>query len=152
MKYCVKITALVLLVALLLPYAIFSASATTEHDVIQFEDGSYITIEITGMDTRSASTKTAKKTYRYHNNDGVEEWKAVLNGTFSYNGTSSTCTASSCTVSITNTAWYVISKTATKSSNMAYANLTMGKKVLGIVTDRKSISMKLTCDKNGNLS
>lgn len=121
-------------------------------DVLYLDDGSYITIEINDVNSRAISSKTASKTYTYCNSSGVVQWKAVLNGTFSYDGTTATCTASICTVSISNDNWYVISKTTSKNGGTANAELTMGLRHLGITTKRESITMRLTCDKNGNLS
>lgn len=138
---------------LLFPCNVRAAVNTTENDeIIQFEDGSYITTEISISETRATSTKTASKTYVYKNSSGTEQWRAVLSGTYSYTGTTSNCTSSSCNVTITNTNWYVVSKTVGKSGSSAVAELTMGRKLLGITVDNKTISMKLTCDANGNLS
>ena len=79
-------------------------------------------------------------------------WKAVLTGTFTYNGTSATCTASSCNVIIYDSDWHEISKSATKSSNTASASVTMGRKFLGITIDKETFYLSLSCDKNGVLS
>lgn len=133
-----------------------SATATDIHNtddyIIHLTDGSYITVELTVQQSRALSMVTGSKSYIYHDSNGTEQWRAVLTGTFSYNGSKATCTVSTCDVSITNTAWYVVSKTATKSENTARCNLTMGRKNLGITVEQQSFSIKLTCDANGNLS
>ena len=93
------------------------------------------------------------KTYTYRNSNGEEEWRAVLSGLFTYNGTSATCTSSYCDVTITDTAWSVNSKTVGKSGASATAELTMCKKLLGfITTSEKSLSMTLTCSPNGDFT
>ena len=79
-------------------------------------------------------------------------WKAVLTGTFTYNGTSAACTASSCNVTIYDSNCHEISKSATKSSNTASASVTMGRKFLGITVAKNDYSISLSCDKNGVLS
>ena len=122
------------------------------NDIIWLDNGCYITIETYIYESRAASTKSASRNYTCTDSNGAELWKATLYGTFTYTGTTSTCTASSCTVSITNDAWYTISKTASKSGNAATADVVMGKKFLGIKIDEESVSMRLTCDANGNLS
>ena len=153
MKRAFTLIVLIFLLIAMFPMSVFAEPSSKEAEsIIYFDDGSYITIEITSIDTRSTSTRSGKKTYTYHGNNGDIEWKATLSGTFTYNGTTSSCTASRCSVSITDTDWYVVSKTASKSGNSATAELTMGLRYIGITTKKESVSMKLTCDKNGNLS
>ena len=151
-KFAKIITIVVLLVALL-PMNVF-ASENTSHsvDIIYLEDGSYITVETQLIQTRVAYTRSANRVYTYNNNNGEEQWRAVLSATFTYNGTTSTCTASSCNVTITNTNWYEVSKTVGKSGNTATAELVMGRKFLGITVQKETLNMSLTCDANGNLS
>ena len=55
-------------------------------------------------------------------------------------------------MTITNTNWYIVSKSATKSGNAAVGELTMGRKFLGIIVEKVPVSMRITCDANGNLS
>lgn len=143
----------ILLAALIIPLIPLNGNAAwgTEN-IIYLDDGSYIIIEIDQQDARTTGTKTGSKTYTYTAKNGDVEWTAVQRGTFSYTGSSSTCTSSSCDVSIDNTAWYVYSKISEKSGNSATTELTMGRKVLGITVDKYSISLKISCDANGNLS
>lgn len=143
---------LVLLLAFAFPVSAMAAPTQAAPEVIYFEDGSYITVSLSEAQTRASGTKSGNKTYRYYDSNDVELWRAVLTGTFTYTGSSATCTASSCNVTISNSAWYVVSKTATKSGNKALADLTMGKKVLGITISKKSVSMQLACSANGTLS
>lgn len=153
MKRLVKIVVSTLLVLALLPVSTLAATeAPKTEDIIYLDNGCYITVELTVTEARAARSKSGSKTYICHANDGSEEWRAVLNGTFSYTGTSSLCTVANCTVTITNTNWYEVSKTATRSGNAAVAELTMGRKFLGITIDKESYTMRITCDANGNLS
>lgn len=152
MKQFTRLLCVILLCAVLLPNSAMAADVTHSSDIIYLEDGSYITVELTEIATRALSTKTGKKTYTYKNSDGVEEWRAVLTGTFGYTGTHSSCTSSVCDVTITKDTWYVVSKTTNVSGNSALADLTMGRKFIGITVEKESLSMKLTCDVNGNLS
>ena len=149
MKRCITLALIILFIVAMMPTNVFAVEAK---DVIRFDDGSYITVEIINMDTRATSTKTGSKVYTYRNSDGDQQWKATLTGTFTYTGSSSTCTSSSCNVSITDSDWYVVSKTTSTSGSSATTDLTMGLKYLGITVDKVSVSLKLTCDKNGNLS
>lgn len=143
----------ILLAAFMIPLIHLNGNAAwgTEN-IIYLDDGSYITIEIDQQEARAAGTKTGSKTYTYTAKNGDVEWTAVQRGTFSYTGSSSTCISSSCDVSINNTAWYIYSKTSEKDGNSAITELTMGRKLLGVTVDKYSISLKLSCDANGNLS
>ena len=152
MKRYFAFALVILLISIILPINVFATTSSDSEEIIYFDDGSYITIEISSIDTRATSTKTGNKVYTYRNSDGTQQWKATLTGTFTYTGSSSTCTSSSCNVSISDSDWYTISKSASKSGNSATASLTMGLKYLGVTVDRVSISLKLTCDQNGNLS
>ena len=153
MKRLLSIALLITLLITLLPTNTYAA-ANSEIDtsIIYLDDGSYITVELTWADTRATNTKTATKTYTNKNSSGEEQWRAVLRGTFTYTGTTVACTAASCDVTITNTNWYIVSKSATKSGNAAVGELTMGRKFLGITVDKVPVSMRITCDANGNLS
>ncbi len=142
-----------LLLAFIFPINAMAASIqSTEERSVYFEDGSYITVTLSEVQTRASGTKSGSKTYRSYTSDGTEEWRAVLTGTFTYTGSSATCTASSCNITISNTAWYVVSKTATKSSNTAKASITMGRKLLGVTIEKKSADLSLSCSANGTLS
>lgn len=127
------------------------------------DDGSYYVetftyspeaIEMSSVSLQAAtsSSKSASKSVTYYSSDNVALWKASVNGTFTYNGTTSTCTKASHSVTIYNSAWYKYSGSAYASGNKATANITMKKKFLGIVTSTRSATLTLTCDKNGNLS
>ena len=146
------VLAAVLLITLLPCKAYATVDAQANENVIYLGDGSYITIELTWVESRASGTKTASKTHKYYNSDGVEQWRAVLSGTFSYTGSSATCTAASCNVTISDSSYYVVSKDVSKSGNKALCTLIMGEKFLGITIDKETINMSITCDANGNLS
>ena len=152
MKRLLKSLIPFIIILSIVPMSAFAANTSQTENVIYFEDGSYLTIELTVANTRALDLITGSKTYVYRNSNSVEQWRAVLTGTFSYNGSSATCSVSTCDVTITNTNWYVISKTATKSGNVARCSLTMGLKQLGVTVDEYSTTIKLTCDARGNLS
>ncbi len=143
---------LVLLLAFVFPINTMAASTQSTQEVIYFEDGSYITVALSEAQSRASGTKSGSKTYKCYNSNDVELWRAVLTGTFTYTGSSASCTASSCNVTIYDSAWYVVSKTASKSGNTAKASITMGKKLLGITIEKKSAELSLSCSANGTLS
>lgn len=133
------------------PFSI-SATSNADREIIYLDDGSYIVITVESIDTRASGTKSGSKSYDCYTSQNELEWRAVLSGTFTYNGTSATCTSSSCNVTIYDTSWYEVSKTVTKSGNTASAVVTMGRKVLGITVSKKDYPLSLSCDKDGNLS
>lgn len=153
MKRFFSILLVAVMVFALLPVQTYATTETQANsDIIYFQDGSYITVELTWAETRASGTKTGSKTYRYNDSNGVEQWRAVLRGTFTYTGSAATCTASSCDVTISDSSYYVVSKDVSKSGNKALCTLVMGKKFLGITIDKDTVNMSITCDANGNLS
>lgn len=148
----------VLLVCILLisilPSRVFATepSCIINGNVILFDDGSYIERSTSELSTRTTNTKSGKATYNYRNSEGTLLWQAVLSGTFTYTGTTSTCTGASCSVTIYDSNWYQVSKSTSYSGNTATAQLTMGQKVLGVTISKPSYTLTLSCDANGNLS
>ncbi len=146
-------------ISMLMLFALFvsllSVSVSAEQydvEMIHLEDGSYIIVAVTELQCRATQTRSGSKSYTYYTSDGSAKWKATLSGTFTYNGSSATCTSSSCSVTIYNSSWYTISKSASKSSNTASASVTMGYKVLGVTTNQVTRNISLSCDKDGKLS
>ena len=101
---------------------------------------------------RVSGTTSGSKESIYYSNDGTAQWKAVLTGTFTYTGTSATCTTSSCNITIYSSSWYTISKTVGKNGNSATSSVTMGNKLMGVTVTKITKHITLTCDANGNLS
>ena len=145
------VMAMVLLAAML---PVFGNAAAYGEEVVTevFADGSYATEIIDRMQTRAGGMISGSRVRNHYDSNGTLCWSAVLYGTFSYNGSSATCTASSCDVSVYSQGWYVISKNASKSGNTASANVTMGNRIDGGEVKQATASLTLRCDKNGNLS
>ena len=142
-----------LLILSILPLNALAAPSTqSDSNIIYFDDGSYITISVTSVDSRSSFTRIGSKTYVYNNALGTKKWEATITGTFTYDGTVSTCTTSSISVNILDTSWYIVSQSASKSGNTATGVLVMGYKFLGVTTDKRTVNLSLTCDANGYLS
>lgn len=145
-------------ISLLLVFALLSAVAPTRcfaaetDSIITFDDGSYITVELMEFSARATNTKSGQRVFNYYNSSNTLEWKAVLTASFTYTGSSSTCTSASCSVTIYNSNWYQVSKSTSRSGNTATTQLTMGHKVLGVTISKPSYTLTLSCDANGNLS
>lgn len=147
------VISLLLLISLLLSVSV-TAHAEPENtgEIIYLENGCYITIEITESPERASASRAGTKNYVYRSSDGEELWCASLRGTFTFTGSSATCTASSCTTTITDAAWSEVSKSASRSGASAIGEFNMAYKILGITIRKETINMRLTCDANGNLS
>lgn len=127
------------------------AGNAAEQETIYFDDGSYMTVEVIHGAARASGNVTGSKKYTYYDDNDASQWKAVLTGSFTYTGSSATCTSSSVDVTIYNSAWYTGYKTASKSGNKAKASVTM-KLSNNDTTLSVPVNLTLTCDANGNLS
>ena len=127
-------------------------AAQTQQEIEYLDDGSYIVTTITESPSRAGNTKTGTKTDHYYNSDSELQWTMTVTGTFSYDGSTSTCTNVTGSTSITNTKWYVVSESTSRNGNTATYDATMGYKVLGITINKEVRTLNLSCDKNGNLS
>lgn len=156
MKTC-KVISILLSFMLLIGCFSISVSAadnTTVNTTIEyFDDGSYavITVSEESINAR-ATTKTGSKVYTYKNSDGETQWTYKVTGTFSYTGSSATCTAVSDSYTISNDNWHMSSHSCSKSSNTANGSVTMKYKFLGITTNTVSRNITLTCSATGVLS
>lgn len=141
----------VLMILSLLPVQAFAADSTVTYD----DDGGYtvITIEEDQYSlTRATNTKSGSIKYEHFTTTGDLQWKAVMHATFTYNGSTSSCTSvNSLTVKVYDDIWSLDSKSYSKSGNTATGNVTMAIKLL-VGSGKVPITLTLSCDKNGNLS
>ena len=152
MKRLVLVAMTLFLLIPCLSIPILGAETVEETRITYMEDGSYLVETVQIVDSRASGSKTGTKTKTYYESDGTASWKATLTGKFTYDGTSATCTVSTVSVTIYDANWYTVSKSATKSGNTASASVTMGYKTMGITTNKVTISVSLSCDKDGNFS
>lgn len=151
-KRIVSVLLLVFLLLSLLPVMCMAETESGERTVAWFDDGSYMTETVTESPMRASGSKTGTKTRTYYSSRGTALWKVTLTGSFTFTGTSATCTSSSCSATMYDSSWYVISKSSEKSGNTANASATIGEKVLGVTVSRVPVSLTLSCDVNGNLT
>ncbi|MBO5290709.1 MAG: hypothetical protein J6K64_06385 [Clostridia bacterium] len=122
-------------------------------ETIYFEDGSYIVITLEETTySRATNTKSGSKTYTYTNSDNEKQWSVTLNGTFTYTGSTATCTNATISKVIYDDAWKFTSATTSKSGNKATGNITAKKYFLGIAIKTVNDSITLTCSATGTLS
>ena len=101
---------------------------------------------------QSALEKAGSKTLIYRNSDGEPQWKAVLKGTFLYDGSVAVCTSSTCTITYYDEEWYTASNVTGINGNAAQVDLTTVITILGFDVDQKDCTITLSCDPDGNLS
>lgn len=117
-----------------------------------YNNGCYaiITINIDYSNT-SKSTISGSKTYEYTDSSNQLLWSYTVYGTYSYNGSSATCTYDDDSYDIKDDNWHINSHSHYRSGNTAYGNATMKKKVLGITFDTVTANITLSCSPNGTL-
>ncbi len=136
-----------------LPAGAVNEEKTISTSVEYFDDGSCLVTTITEEIANSrASTKTGNKTTTYKDSDGTALWAYKITGTFSYTGSTSTCTAVSDSYTISNDNWHMSSHSCSKSGNTANGTVTMKYKVLGITANTITRNISLSCSASGTLS
>lgn len=150
-------SALILVSALVYPaYAAQDEApeVSTETFTEYFDDGSYLvtTISSSEITTMSVAIKSGSKSTHYYNMDGKELWVVTVNGTFSYNGASATCTASSVSHAIYDSAWKLKSSSASKSGGNAIGNFTLKYYFTFVPIKTDEVTVTLNCSKSGVLS
>lgn len=116
--------------------------------VEQYDNGAYAVITVYDNTTARAGTKTGHKDYEYYVS-GSLAWTFTVYGSFSYNGSSATCTAASATCDIRDSGWKLTSNEAYPSGSAAIAKGVMQKKSTG---KRVYPTVTLTCTPNGVLA
>ena len=72
----------------------------------------------------SASTKSGTKTITYRNSAGTALWYVKVTGSFSYNGSTSSCSGVSAAAGSYSAYWAILSKSATRNGHSANATAT----------------------------
>lgn len=142
--------ALVVLLLVALPVAAVAASedklvsTSTEH----LEDGSYVVINVYEPALQPRTGKTGYAEATYYTANGKKVFVVTVNGTFEYTyGVSSKATSATASVSIYDSTASFVSKNAYTTGASAVAN--------GVIKqsgDTFSKTVRVTCDKYGNLS
>ncbi|MBR6313329.1 MAG: hypothetical protein IKR49_01660 [Clostridia bacterium] len=122
-----------------------------------YEDGSYDVITTTSHFTitkflNAKGTKSETKTNEHHNADGSLAWKASITASFTYNGTTASCTSVSKSTTIYNSAWKCTASSCSKSGATATGSFTFKYYLLGVPVKTINKTLTLTCDPNGNIT
>ena len=154
MKKILKTIALSLILCMVPFHNVKALENNTSYIEEIFEDGSYIEITIHEENTNARSSTTKKKTATYKGSSGTVYQSVTVQGTFNYDGKTSTCTSSSISTANYSSTWKLSNKKASKSGNTASASVTAKQYHSNGTTVLQTINktVKLTCDKNGKLS
>lgn len=146
MKYFSTILAFLLVLVVLSPAAVCAQEQDGTTYVI-YDDGSYVIIEIAEIQSRTVSTRIAAKHYTYYDANDVKQWKATVTGTFTYDGTTSQCTAVNTSFTRYTTTWTLDSVNKNKSGATAFADFYLSCSIW-----ETSVRVTVTCDKDGNVT
>lgn len=145
-----------LLLILSIPFTAFAQENENKIVSIEyFDDGSYLIVELVEEEvplTRATSPKSGTKTYTYISSTDKVLWIATLNGSFTYTGTSATCTSASVSYKIYDDSWKCTSAVASKSGRTARGDFVFKKYVLGIPIKTIEKSLTISCSNTGTLS
>lgn len=150
---CKKAIAVLLAVLLVVCFSVTAFAAddagyVVSRTVEQYENGAYAVVTVYDDTIARAGTKTGHKDYEYYVS-GSLAWTFTVHGSFSYNGSSATCTAASYTYNINKSEWYRVKGEAYPSGSAAVAKGTMRRS-----SDGREVYPKvtLTCTPNGVLA
>ena len=120
------------------------------------ENGDYFEITTIKHDSNdffsTSKTITASRTAKYVTSSGTVCWSVTVTGTFTYNGSTSKCTASKVSASSNNSNWKIASKSSNRSGSTASATATAKLYKGSTVIKTSTKIVKLSCSKNGTLS
>jgi hypothetical protein len=130
---------------------------TVSSETSYMSDGSYsvTTVQKTvsgNLLQASTSTTTGSKKTTYYNSSGASLWYVKVTGTFTYNGSSATCTSSTVSAASQVSAWVISSTSSSRSGNQATASATAKCYNGSVLLQTVSKTVILTCSKSGTLS
>lgn len=165
------ISVIVLLAMMIFPLSIITFAANNTAPILlaenqsieYYEDGSYsiitVSVEYPAINTPSQKASaavtqiiTAAKSNSFYNSDDELQWTVTLTGSFSYNGSSATCTQSSVSGTIYNSKWKVTSAVASKSGATAIGDFVVKRYTLLIPVQTVNVHLTITCSASGTLS
>lgn len=134
-----------------LPLGVY-AESEKNLSVEYLSDGGYIVTETTESMTRAAQVKAKDITKSKYDDDGNLQWRILFTATFTYDGVTARCTATDLDVTIYDSSWYQISAYHNRGAANGYANVQLGRKVLGVTVEQPTYHLTLTCTPDGNIS
>lgn len=158
-----KALSIILSILFIISLGSFAYAETGDSIVCSFvdvySDGSFGVTTITeniAVSTASAkafnATKSGSISYSFYGASNVLLWKVTLAATFSYNGSTATCTSATPSYTVYNSSWKVTKSTASRSGNTATGIFTAKRYTLGIPVETVNKTLTLTCSPSGVLS
>ena len=155
-----RIISFVLVVVLLaFSFSVSTFAKDAQESITYYTDGSYTVITMQNADFAFAkvlqalrSVKTKTITAKHYDSSDNLEWTASLTGTFSYNGTTASCTSVSKSTTIYASAWKCTSSSCSKSGATATGNFTFKRYTVGLPVQTINQNLTMTCDPNGNIT
>ncbi len=151
-----KFVSVFLLSLILFSMCSFNTFATDENSdtsIINLNNGAYLVVEISEINiNRATNTKSGTKSITYKNDNNESMWKATITGTFTYTGSSATCTKASINYNVYADNWKMKEAISSKSGNKAIGDVTAKRYLLGIPVETVNQTFYLTCSATGTLS
>ncbi len=122
------------------------------YNTTYYENGYYYEISISVTNSVARSAKEGSKTIYCKNSAGKTMWSLTVKGTFTYNGSTSSCTSASASTSITDATWKITNKSSSKSGNTAKATATAICYLNGNPINSATKTVSLKCSVSGKLS
>lgn len=136
---------------LCVPVSAASLPEASKTTIEYLDNGDYIETIIKWEEPSARATKSGSKTRNYKNSSGDILWSVKVTGTFTYNGTTSSCTSCSHSTSAPGTNWTIKSSSSSKSGSTATARA-VATLTIGSTSQDYSMSVSLTCSASGTLS
>lgn len=152
MKKAKALTALILVLLLLAtPFSVF-AQSSIDTEIEYYDDGDYMVIETETPEISLLSNTVSKtKTATYYDN-GNKQFRVKLIATFSYTGSSASCTSAQVIYDIYDSSWKCSTAQASRSGKKATGDFVMKKYVLGVKVKTVSKTLTLSCTNSGTVS
>ena len=150
--YAIFLCILMLVGTSVCPVTAVEGNSTTTVEYLP--DGSYIVTVIEEQDTHGTrtNTKVGSKATSCYSSDDVLQWTMTVTGEFLYDGTTATCTyASGVTTVYVTPHWKVTQESSTVGDSTAYYTVTFARWELGVVIQRPTYGVSISCDPDGNL-
>lgn len=129
-----------------------ATNETLADDTLYYETVIEETASVSPMASNTAKAKTGYKTTSCKNANGTVLWSVKVTANFSYNGTTATCTSSSVSTTINNSAWKISNKYSTRCANYGTATATGQEYINNKLVKSVTKTVKLTCSPTGTLS
>ena len=155
MKKISIIAGIILCLHLIFAPTVTAQTATNEtlaDDTLYYETVIEETASVSPMASNTAKEKTGYKTTSCKNANGTVLWSVKVTANFSYNGTTATCTSSSVSTTINNSAWKISNKYSTRCANYGTATATGQEYINNKLVKSVTKTVKLTCSPTGTLS